>query len=164
MSRVPLKWMREGLDDFTAASCLDPKHVVAYKFRAVRYNQYDQFLNALQNSEMVLNLAPTTTNAYCIGANWGRSSRICSPSSRVPGRGEREARAPGNTRWSDSYSARCTLDRCLVQRASVKYRRPFSRLSPPSVWVIFLTKKRIVPLLGSLTSLVFFMEGTLQWR
>ena len=56
---------REALDDFTSAIQLDPKHVGAYKFRAELYSQYDQFQNALQDSEMVLTLDPATPNAYC---------------------------------------------------------------------------------------------------
>ncbi len=57
--------IRETLDNFIAAICLDPKHVGAYKFRAEIYSRYDQFQNALQNSEMVLILAPNTPNASC---------------------------------------------------------------------------------------------------
>lgn len=56
---------REALVDFTAAIRLDPKHVGAYKFRAEIYSRYDQFQNALQDSEMVLKLDPAMPNAYC---------------------------------------------------------------------------------------------------
>ncbi len=56
---------REALDDFTAAIGLDAKHVGAYKSRAEIYSRHDQFQNALQDSEVVLRLDPTTPNAYC---------------------------------------------------------------------------------------------------
>ena len=56
---------REALDDLTAAIRLNPKHAGAYKFRAELYSRYDQFQNALQDSEMVLKLDPALPNAYC---------------------------------------------------------------------------------------------------
>lgn len=56
---------REAVNDFTAAIRLDPKHVGAYNFRAQAYSKLDDFQHALEDSEMVLKLAPDTPNAYC---------------------------------------------------------------------------------------------------
>jgi predicted Zn-dependent protease len=57
--------IRASLDDFTATICLDPKDVSAYKLCAELYSRYDQFQNALQDSEMVLKLDPNSPNASC---------------------------------------------------------------------------------------------------
>ena len=57
--------MREAFDDVTGTICLDPKHVGAYKFCAELYSRYDQFQNALQDSEMVLKLDLHMPNASC---------------------------------------------------------------------------------------------------
>lgn len=56
---------REALDDFTAAIRLDETHVGAYKSRAEIYSRYENFQQALQDSERVLKLNPATPNAYC---------------------------------------------------------------------------------------------------
>lgn len=56
---------REALNDFTEAIKFDAKHVGAHLYRAQVYSHYDQFQNALQDSEVVLKLAPDTPNAYC---------------------------------------------------------------------------------------------------
>lgn len=56
---------REALDDFTSAIRLDAKHVGAYVYRAQIYSRYDQYQNALEDSEKVLKLAPANPNAYC---------------------------------------------------------------------------------------------------
>lgn len=56
---------REALNDFTEAINLDAKHVGAHLSRAQVYSHFDQFQQALDDSEVVLNLAPDTPNAYC---------------------------------------------------------------------------------------------------
>ena len=56
---------REALNDFTEAIKLDADHVGAHLYRAQVYSHFDQFQQALQDSEIVLKLAPDTPNAYC---------------------------------------------------------------------------------------------------
>lgn len=56
---------REALNDFTEAINLDADHVGAHLYRAQVYSHFDQFQQALQDSEIVLKLAPDTPNAYC---------------------------------------------------------------------------------------------------
>lgn len=56
---------RDALNDFTEAIKLDAGHVGAHLYRAQVYSHFDQFQQALQDSEIVLKLAPDTPNAYC---------------------------------------------------------------------------------------------------
>lgn len=61
---IPLKWeMCEAQDDFTAAICLDPRHVGAYEFHAKLHSRYDRIQKGLQDSEPVLKSDLNTTNA-----------------------------------------------------------------------------------------------------
>jgi hypothetical protein len=53
--------MREALDDFTPPISLDPRHVESDEFHAEHYKLYDQFQNAVQDSEMVIKLDPNTS-------------------------------------------------------------------------------------------------------
>ncbi len=55
----------EALNDFTEAITLDADHVGAHLYRAQVYSHLEQFQQALQDSEIVLKLAPDTPNAYC---------------------------------------------------------------------------------------------------
>ena len=56
---------RDALNDFTEAIKLDAAHVGAHLYRAQVYSHFDQFQQALEDSEIVLKLAPDTPNAYC---------------------------------------------------------------------------------------------------
>jgi tetratricopeptide (TPR) repeat protein len=55
----------EALNDFTEAIKLDANHVGAHLYRAQVYSHFDQFQQALEDSEVVLQLASETPNAYC---------------------------------------------------------------------------------------------------
>jgi len=58
--------MREPPNDFTDAICLDPRYVGDHKFCAEIDSWYDQFQNALQDSEMVLKFdTPPPSNISC---------------------------------------------------------------------------------------------------
>jgi tetratricopeptide (TPR) repeat protein len=56
---------RDALNDFTEAIKLDADHVGAHLYRAQIYSHFDQFQQALEDSEIVLKLAPDTPNANC---------------------------------------------------------------------------------------------------
>ncbi|CUS38594.1 tetratricopeptide repeat protein [Candidatus Nitrospira nitrificans] len=56
---------RDALNDFTEAIKLDADHVGAHLYRAQVYSHFDQFQQALEDSKIVLKLAPDTPNAYC---------------------------------------------------------------------------------------------------